>query len=38
MAEDKLQYTIDKGKEWDVEHYRKDIEYIKSELEIVNKS
>jgi hypothetical protein len=38
IVEDKLQYAIDKNKEWDIEHYRKDIEYIKSELEIVNKS
>lgn len=37
MAEAKLQCAIDKNKEWDVEHYRKDIEFIKSELEIVNK-
>ena len=38
MAEAKLQYAIDKGKKWDIKHYRKDIEFIKSELEIVNKS
>lgn len=38
MAEYKLQYAIDKNKEWDIEHYQKNIEYIKSELEIVNKS
>lgn len=38
MAEDKLQYAIDKNKDWDVEHYKKDIEFIKSELAIVNKA
>lgn len=38
MAEDKLQYAIDKNKDWDVEHYKKDIEFIKSELSIVNKA
>jgi hypothetical protein len=38
MAEDKLQYAIDKNKEWDVEHYKKDIEFIKNELAIVNKA
>jgi len=37
MAEQKLQYAIDKNKEWDIEHYRENVEYIKSELEIVNK-
>lgn len=38
MAEDKLQYAVDKNKEWDIEHYKKNIEFIKSELSIVNKA
>jgi hypothetical protein len=38
MAKHKLQYAIDKNKEWDIKHYKNDIKFIESELEIVNKS
>jgi len=37
IAEQKLQHAIDKNKKWDIQHYKKDVEFIKSELEIVNK-
>lgn len=37
IAKQKLQYAIDRNKEWDIEHYKNDIKYIESELEIVNK-
>ena len=32
LAEAKLQRAIDKNKEWDIEHYKNDINFIKSEL------
>jgi hypothetical protein len=35
MGNQKLQYAIDKNKEWDIEHYKNDIKFIESELEIV---
>ena len=35
LAEAKLQKAIDKNKEWDIEHYKNDIAFIKSELNIV---
>lgn len=38
MAKQKLQYSIDKNKEWDIELYKNNIKFIESELEIVNKS
>jgi predicted KAP-like P-loop ATPase len=37
MANQKLQYAIDKNKEWDIENYKENVAFIKSELEIVNK-
>ena len=33
MAQAKLKYAIDKNKEWDIEHYKKDIETIENEIE-----
>jgi hypothetical protein len=35
IAEAKLQYAIEKNKEWDIQHYTQDIEKIKNELKIV---
>lgn len=32
MAEDKLNRAISKGKEWDIEHYKNDIQIIKQQL------
>jgi ATP-dependent protease HslVU (ClpYQ) peptidase subunit len=32
MAEDKLSRAINKGKEWDIEHYRNDVEIVKKQL------
>jgi hypothetical protein len=33
MAQAKLKYAIDKNKEWNIEHYKKDIETIENEIE-----
>jgi hypothetical protein len=32
MAEDKLSRAINKGKEWDIEHYKNDVEIVKKQL------
>jgi hypothetical protein len=37
LAEAKLQYAIDRNKEWDIEHYQNDVDYIKSEINLVKK-
>jgi len=36
LAEAKLQNAINKNRDWDMKHYKKDINFIKSELDIVN--
>ena len=36
MANNKLQYAVNENKEWDIEHYTKDKEFVMSELKIVN--
>ncbi len=36
MAEAKLQNAIDKNKEWDIEHYKTDVQTIKNEIEFTN--
>ena len=36
MAEAKLQKAIDKNKEWDIEHYKTDVQTIKNEIEFTN--
>lgn len=33
MAEAKLQNAIDKNKEWNIEHYKTDVQTIKNEIE-----
>ena len=38
LANGKLAYAIEKNKTWDIEHYKMDIAFVKSELEVVNKS
>jgi hypothetical protein len=35
LAEQKLQYAVDRKKDWDIEHYKKDIEFLRNELRIV---
>jgi hypothetical protein len=35
IAKNKLDYAIAKNNEWDIEHYKKDIEFIESELELI---
>lgn len=32
LAEGKLERAIEKNKTWDIEHYKKDIEKIKSQM------
>ena len=36
MAEAKLQNAIEKNKEWDIEHYKTDVQTIKNEIEFTN--
>jgi hypothetical protein len=36
MAEAKLQNAIDKNKEWNIEHYKTDVQTIKNEIEFTN--
>ena len=33
IAESKLQRAIDKDSQWDIEHYKNDVQYIKHEIE-----
>ena len=34
IAEAKLQRSIDKNRQWDIEHYKNDVQYIKNEIEL----
>ena len=33
ISESKLQESIDKNSQWDIEHYKNDVQYIKNEIE-----
>lgn len=33
IAESKLQRAIDKNSQWDIEHYKNDVQFIKNEIE-----
>lgn len=33
IAESKLQRAIDKDSQWDIEHYKNDVQYIKNKIE-----
>jgi hypothetical protein len=37
IATKRLERAIDKKDKWHIKHYREDVDFIKSELEIVNK-
>lgn len=35
LAQNKLTNAIEKNKEWDINHYKNDVKFIKQELKIV---
>jgi hypothetical protein len=38
LAKGKLEYAKAKNKEWDINHYTKDVAFIESEISIVEKT